>query len=113
MAMQRPHARIICIPLQHHVTRHIRRTGLQQVHVAPLRVGRVRDVAVPVPESFGQDPRVVPVQVDGVHGGEEVAHHDADRGRGAEVVNVPFGVVGVGGVAAGGEEERRSAVEEN
>ena len=113
MAMQWPHARIIRIPLQHHETRHIRSTGLQQVHVTSLRVGRVRDGAIPVAESFGQDPRIVPVQVDRVHGGEEIAHHDADRGRGAEVVDVPFGVVGVGGVAVSGEEERRGAAEES
>ena len=48
----------------------------------------------------------------GMHGGEEVAQHDADRGCGAEVVDVPLRIRGVGGVSTGGEEEGRGAAEE-
>lgn len=45
--------------------------------------------------------------VGGVRGADEVGHVDADVGGGAGVVDVPLGVVGVGGVAAVGFEEDR------
>lgn len=45
------------------------------------------------------------MHVDGVGQHKRIVEYDADRGIGAEVVDVPFGVVGVGIVALVGEEE--------
>ena len=154
MAMQRPHARIIGLELEHQVarqelcsrtiirnrcgggvatrarggdvcwfsclagTRGIRgREGevparLQQLRVSALGVHAV-DAPVPVADAFGYDPEVVAVEVHGVgSAGDvyEVAQDDADGWGRVEVVDVPFWVVGVGGVAEVGEKEERVAV---
>jgi len=104
VAMQRPHARVVGIDLEDEVAGRIRRP-LQELHVSPLWVLRVGDRSVPGAEAFGQDPEVVAVEVHGVDEGGEVADDEADGGVGAEVVDGPLGVGGVGDVAELGEEE--------
>ena len=108
MAMKRPHARIIRLVLQHHIPRLIRRIihRLQQLHIAALRIDLL-DGTVPLADALGDDPEVVPMEVHGVGDvvAEVVVEDDADGGVCAEVVDVPLGVVGVGGVALVGEGE--------
>ena len=79
------------------------------MHVSPLGVLNVLHRSVPLPNAFGEDVEVVAVKVHWVGCGEVVAEDDADGGIGAEVVDVPFGVLGVGEVAFVGEKENRSA----
>ena len=112
MAMKRPHTRIIRLVLQDNIPRLTRRIihGLQQLHIAALRV-HLLDTAVPLADALGDDPEVVPVEMHGVGDvvAEVVVDDDADGGVCAEVVDVPLGVVGVGGVALVGEGEDRVA----
>ena len=100
MAMKRPHARIIAIVLHDHIP-----VRLQQLHVSPLRVPAVHDAAIPGAQAFAQHVHVVPVQVHRVCDGCLVFDDEADGGRVAGVVDVPFWVVGVGCVAGVCEEE--------
>ena len=113
MAMQRPHARIIRLVLQHNIPGLTRRIihGLQQLHIAALRVDLL-DGAVPLAHALGDDPEIVPMKMHGVGDvvAEVVVDDDADGGVCAEVVDVPLGVVGVGGVALVGEGEDGVAV---
>ena len=113
MAMQRPHARIIRLELEHDIPRVTGRIirGLEELDVATLRVDLL-DGAVPLADALGDDPEVVAVEVHGVGGveAEVVVDDDADGGVCAEVVDVPLGVVGVGGVALVGEGEDGVAV---
>ena len=110
MAVEGPRARIVRVVLQHEVRRVRGRAPLDQLHVAALRVARVRDGAVPGPEAFGEDVEVVPVQVHGVRGDEGVVDDEADGGVGAEVVDLPVRVGG-GEVAGDGEGEDGGAGE--
>ena len=107
MAMERPHARIIRLVLQHDVARHAGGAALDELHVATLGVVLVGDCAVPGADALGQDVEVVAVEMHGVGGGEFVLDNDADGAVVAEVVDVPLGVVGVGEVALVGEDEDR------
>ena len=100
VAMERPHAGVVRLVLQHDVT-----VSLHELHVAPLRVLLVDDGAVPGPEALGQDVEVVAVEVHGVGGGEVVVDDYPDRGVVAEVVGVPLRVEGVRDVALVGEDE--------
>lgn len=106
--MKRPHARIIRLVLQHHIPRLARRIihRLQELDVATLRVHAL-DGAVERADALVHDPEIVAVEVHGVGDvvAEVVVDDDADGGVCAEVVDVPFGVVGVGGVAFVGEGE--------
>lgn len=101
VAVQRPHARVVGVELQHQVSGLGPHARLDELCVAALRVREI-DAAVPVADALGQDPEVVAVQVHRVGGaGDEelVAKDDADGGIAAEVVDVPLRVIGVGGVA--------------
>ena len=105
MAMERPHAWIVRVELQNQVSWLLYPVfgdaRLDKLRVATLRVREVH-VPLPLPCALSQHPEVVPVQVHGVRGPahvEEVAQDNADGGGGAEVVDVPLWVVGVGGVA--------------
>lgn len=85
---------------------------MQQLRVSALGIHGI-DAPVPFADAFGYDPEVVAVEVHGVGSAgdvDEVAQDDADGCGGVEVVNVPFWVVGVGGVAEVGEEEEGVAV---
>ena len=108
MAMQRPNPRIIRLKLQHHKPRLPRRIihRLQQLHIPPLRV-HLLDVPIPLPDTLGHNPEIVAVEVHGVGDvvAEVVVENDTDGGVCAEVVDVPLGVVGIGGVAFVGEDE--------
>ena len=107
MAMERPHAGIVHVKLNHDIPgRAAGVGGRQDLHVAALRVVDVGDSPVPGARSRGQDEEVVAVQVHGVGGeGDVVVDDEAHGGVGAEVVDVPLRVVRVGGVALVGEEE--------
>lgn len=107
--MQRPHAGVVGVDLDDKIAGRVRR-ALQELHIAPLRVLRVGDRSVPGAEAFRQDPEVVAVEVHGVRERGAVADDEADGGVGAEVVHVPLGVVGVGGVAEFCEKEDRVVV---
>ena len=101
MTMERPHPRIIGQEINHHITR-FPRTGIPPVDdvcVPSLRVLWPRDDSVPFPHPLSDDPEAMAVEVHGVHNGDSVAQDEADRGAITKVVDVPFRVVGVGGVA--------------
>lgn len=102
VAVVRPDARVRGLGLHDDVG-----AGREQRDVAPLRVRGPRDrVAVPLPETLGEDEHVVAVQVHGVRGrGAVVGDEPVGGGVGGEVVDVPFGGGWVGGVAGVGEEE--------
>lgn len=108
MAMEGPHARVVGIELDDHVSGALDLVAvLQHLHVATGRV-LLDGVTVPFALALGQDPEVVPVHVHGVRGPihvDQVADVETDRGVGAEVVDVPLWIIGVGCVAAVGEEE--------
>ena len=110
MTMQRPHPRIIRLEL-HHQMALPRRHWIplpQHLRIATLRVIKVARAAVPDAAALGQDEEVVAVQmhgVGGVVGVDEVGHVDADVGCVIGVIDVPLGVVWVGGVATVGFEE--------
>ena len=104
MTMQRPHPRIIHIKLQNHITRRISILCLRQDLCIPsLRISRIYDGAtVIIAVSFVENEEVVTVEMHGVGGmiGGDVAAEDKPDGVvGAEIVDVPLGVVGVGCVA--------------
>jgi len=62
MAVQRPHARVVGLELQHNIRRNLGGLrGLQDLDVAALRVGRIDDRAVPGTEAFVEYVDVVPV----------------------------------------------------
>ena len=108
MAMKRPHARIIRLVFQHNIPRLTRRIihRLQKLHIATLRV-HLLDGAVPLADALSHDPKIVSMEMHGVGDvvAEVVVDDDADGGVCAEVVDVPLGVVRVGGVALVGEGE--------
>ena len=110
VAMERPHARVVCVVLQHEVAGVGGAATLDDLHVAALCIGLVRDGAVPLADALGEDVEVVPVEMHGVGGAEFVFDDQAHGGVVFEVVDVPFGVVGVGGVALVGEDEDRMVV---
>ena len=106
MAVQRPHPRVVRVELQHRVPGLPRRRVLR-LHDLRVAALRVRGVVSPAPAAlpFGQDPEVVAVEVHGVGGGGVVVEDYADGGVGAEVVDGPLRVEGVGDVALVCEEE--------
>ena len=110
MAMERPDTRIVRRPLDDHVARIIRSTAMEQVDITTLRIERIGDDTVPGTATFGQDLEIVAVEMHGMDGAEDVADDEADGVGGAEIVDVPVRVVGVGGVALVGEEEERVVV---
>ncbi len=94
VAVERPHPGIIGRELQHKVT-----TGLEKLRVSSLRILSI-DCAVPLARAFSQDPEIVAVEMHGVGDtGALVADYQTDGAVGAEVVDVPLGVEGVGCVA--------------
>ena len=106
MAMERPHARIIRIVLQHQIPRRILVfRPLHNLHIAARGGGVIRDFPVPFPLAFGQDEEIVAVEVHRVVCADAVTDDEADGGVAAEVVDGPLWGVGVGGVSRGGEEE--------
>ena len=72
---------------------------LQELYVASLRVVWVDRGAVPVSRAFGQNPKIVTVQMHRVGGWDVVTYDDSDRRITAEVVHIPFRVVRVGCVS--------------
>ena len=101
MAMQRPNARIIRVEFHYHISRTPRISRLQDLYIPPLRISKVRR-PIPFAHTFGYNPEIVAVQVHGVRAagdGDVVADMKTDGGVGAEIVDVPLGVVGVGRVA--------------
>ena len=107
MTVEGPNSGIILGPLQDDVAGTAVHVGRgQDLDVADLGVVDVCDAPVPEAGARGEDEEVVAVQVHGV--GEEVdvvVDHQAHGAVAAEVVDVPLRVVGVAGVAGGGEEE--------
>ena len=99
MAMERPYPRIVCVDLPHDVP-----AGRKQLHVAALGVVGIRYAdPVPVSRALVQDEHVVAVEMHWVCGWCWVVDDDPDGGVGAEVLDVPFGLVGE--VSLVGEEE--------
>ena len=107
MAMERPHARVIRLVLQHDEARCAWGAALDELHVATLGIELVSDFAVPGADALGQDVEVVAMEMHGVGGGKFVLDNEADGAIVAEVVDVPLWVVGVGEVALVGEDEDR------
>lgn len=104
--MERPHARIIRIVLQHQIPRRILIfRPLHNLHIAARGGGVIRDFPVPFPLAFGQDEEIVAVEVHGVVCADAVADDEPDGGVAAKVVDGPLWGEGVGGVSRGGEEE--------
>lgn len=97
--MQRPNPRIVRHKLHHKKPRRRRTTRAQKLHVSSLRIFRIRHAAVPNPAALGEHPEVVSVQMHRMNERGAIVQHDAHGGVGAEVVNVPLGVTGVGDVA--------------
>ena len=118
MTVQRPHPRIIRLELHDQMTRAwglARRRWIPLPHhlgIPSLRVIHVARGAIPHAAALGQDEEIVAVQMHGVGcmvGIDEVGHVDADIGFVTGVVDVPLGVIGVGGVAAVGFKKDRVA----
>ena len=110
VAVEWPHPRVIRLVLQDDVTGVAGAASLHELRVAALGVLLMRDGAVPGARAFGQNVEVVAVKVHGVGGDHFVFHDQADGGVGAEVVDVPLWVGGIGGVTLVGEEEERVIV---
>jgi hypothetical protein len=96
MAMERPDTRVVLIELQYHERRNDASGSilriLKHVHIATDSVFRVRNSAIPVPEAFGEDVKVMAVEMHGVTADETIVDEvDADGLVGAEVVDVPDG----------------------
>lgn len=66
MAMERPHARIIGVILEHDIPRRASRAGLDNLDVATLGICLVDDCAVPGSDALGQDVEIVAVEMHGV-----------------------------------------------
>lgn len=103
VAMQRPDTGVIGVVLNDQVSR-LRNAiddcgGLQHLDIASLGVLDVGDGAVPGANTLSEDVEVVPVEMHRVSGGDLVFHDDADGVVVAEVVDVPFGIVGVRDIA--------------
>lgn len=82
--MERPDTRVGRVELHNNVP-----VGLHLLHIATLRVGRVRDSAIPCKAgASGQDIHVVTVQVDRVRRGGVVADNHADARVGAQVAHI-------------------------
>ena len=105
VAMERPHAWVVCIILQHEVARCASSTRLHELHVAALSVVLVCDGTVPGADAFGEDVEIVAMKMHGVGGRERILNNDADGAVSAEIVDVPFGVERVRDVALVGEDE--------
>lgn len=108
VAVERPDARIVRVVLNHHVTRadsavSVTVSRLQDLHVAPLGVLDVGDGSIPCTDAFGEDVEVVAVEMHGVRGGDFILHDETDAVVGAEVVNIPLGVIRIGGISHIGE----------
>ena len=110
--MQGPDTWIVGVELQHDVS-WCAGDGVvagKNLHVTALRVRRVDDCTVPVSDAISEDPEIVAVEMHGMRRGEMVSDNDPDGCVLAVVVNVPLGVVWIGGVAELGEEENRMVV---
>lgn len=90
MAMQWPHTGVVGVVLDDEIRGGGLRAGLNELHVSALRVGRVHDGAVPCARTFGQNVKVMSVQMHRVGGAGVVLDDDADAVIGAEVVDVPL-----------------------
>lgn len=75
-----------------------------------LRILRPNDRAIPLPVPFSEDPEVVAVEVHWVVKGSNARENEADGDGVAVVVDVPFWLIWVRGVAGVGEEEDWLAV---
>ena len=53
MAMERPHARIVRVILEHDIPRRASRAGLDDLHIATLGICLVNDCAVPGSDALG------------------------------------------------------------
>lgn len=112
MTMQRPHPRVVRIELDDGIPWGI--IVLRRLHdmgISPRRI-RIRQAGqgtfVQVAEALGEDEKVVAVEmhgVGGVGGADVVVENDADGGVIPEVVDIPFGGIGVGDVSTVGFSE--------
>lgn len=105
MAMERPDARIVAVVLHDEIP-----VRLQQLDVPPLRIIGVHHAPVPGAHALVEHIHVVPVQVHGVRDRGGVFDDEPDGRRVAVVVDVPFGVVGVGGVGGVCEQQHGGVV---
>ena len=110
MAMERPHARIVRVILEHDIARRASSARLNDLHIATLGICLVNDCAVPGSDALGQDVEIVAVEMHGVGGWELVLDDDTDGAVGSEVVDVPLGVKGIRDVALIGEDEDRVTI---
>ena len=110
VAVERPHAGVVGVELQHGVVGGVVGAGPHEVGVAAHGVVGVGNAAVPRAGTLGQHPEVVRVQVHRVRDGRVVVDHQPDGGVLAKVVHVPLRVLWEGRVAEVGEEEERVAV---
>lgn len=111
MTMERPYSRIIGHEIYHHIA-WLPWTGIppvDELRVPSLRVLGARNDSIPLSHPLSDDPDGMTVEVHWVRDGDVTAHDEADRGAITKVVDVPLGVVGVGGVALICEEEYRVA----
>ncbi len=105
VAMERPHARIGAVVLHDDIP-----IRLQHLHIPPLRVSTIHNAPVPEAQAFIQHVHVVAVQMHRVGGRRSVFDNQAHRGGIPRIVDVPFRVIGVGGVADVCEEEQGGVV---
>ena len=105
VAMERPHAGVIGLVLEHDIARSGRGAGLDELHVTTLGVGLMDDGTVPGADALGENVEIVAVEMHGVGSREFVLDDDADGTVVSEVVDVPFGVEGIRDVALVGQDE--------
>lgn len=91
MTMERPNPRIVAIVLHDNIS-----IRLQQLHVPSLRIAAIHNTTIPGADPFVQHVHIMPVHVHGVRYGGGVFDNQTYRGSVARVVDVPFGIVGVG-----------------
>ena len=99
VAMERPHARVICLVLEHDIPWCARCTTLHELHITTLRVGLMGDLAVPGSDALGQDVEIMAMKMHRVGGRELVLDNEPDGAVVTKVVDVPLGVVWVREVA--------------
>lgn len=110
VAVERPDARIVRVVLNDHVARagstvSVVGCRLQDLHIAPLGIFYVGNGSVPCADAFGEDIEVMAMEMHRVRSGDFVFHNEADAVVGAEVVDIPLGIIGVRGVSQVGEQE--------
>ena len=96
MAMERPDAGIVLIPLQHDIRRLLDGAATRDLlHIPSLWIAWVGDCSIPCPSASGQDLEVMAVQVHWVVGKELVVDDHANRRSAALVEDVPLRLEGI------------------